>query len=51
MPYENRLMELGMLSLEKRRLRGDMFVVFRYIKGCHMEEGQELFSSATEIRA
>ncbi|XP_053261122.1 uncharacterized protein LOC128421867 [Podarcis raffonei] len=50
MPYEERLRELGMFSLEKRRLRGDMIAMFKYIKGCHIEEGERLFSAAPEKR-
>uniref|UniRef100_A0A670KJT9 Reverse transcriptase domain-containing protein n=1 Tax=Podarcis muralis TaxID=64176 RepID=A0A670KJT9_PODMU len=50
MPYEERLRELGMFSLEKRRLRGDMIAMFIYIKGCHIEEGERLFSAAPEKR-
>uniref|UniRef100_A0A670KF32 Reverse transcriptase domain-containing protein n=1 Tax=Podarcis muralis TaxID=64176 RepID=A0A670KF32_PODMU len=50
MPYEERLRELGMFSLEKRRLRGDMIAMFKYIKGCHVEEGERLFSAAPEKR-
>ena len=42
-PYEERMEELGIFSLEERRLRGDMTALFKYLKDCLTEEEQNLF--------
>ena len=47
-PCEKRLKQLGLFSLEKRRLRADMTTIFKYQKGCYAEEGQDQFSIIPE---
>ncbi|GAB0207982.1 hypothetical protein GRJ2_003263900 [Grus japonensis] len=41
--YEDRLRELGLFSLEKRRLWGDLIVAFQYPKGAYRKAGEGLF--------
>ena len=40
---EDRLRELGLLILEKRRLQSDL-MTFQYLKGSYRKEGDRLFS-------
>jgi len=42
--YEDRLRDLRLFSLEKRRLRRDLVAAFQYLKGSCRKEGDRLFS-------
>ena len=43
-PYEGHLRELGLFSLEERRLQGDLIAAFQYLKGAYKQEGSQLFT-------
>ena len=43
LPYEDRLRELGLFRLEKRKLGGDLTAAFQYLKGAYKQEGSQLF--------
>ncbi|KAK4818123.1 LOW QUALITY PROTEIN: hypothetical protein QYF61_006210 [Mycteria americana] len=44
--YEDRLREVGLFSLEKRRLQRDLTATFQYLKGAYKKDGDKLFSRA-----
>ena len=50
LPYEDRLRELGLFSLEKRRLQDDLTAAFQYIKGACKQEGSRLFERVDNSR-
>ncbi|CAM5138679.1 unnamed protein product [Natator depressus] len=49
-PYEERLKRPGLFSLEKRRLRGDMIVVYQIMSSVEKVNKEKLFTCSHNIR-
>lgn len=50
LPCEEQLGELELFSLEKRRVPGDLFMAFQYLKGTYNKDGDRPFSYACSSR-
>ena len=48
--YEERLRELGLFSLQRRTLRGDLTVAFQYLRGEYKQKGEWLFTRVDSDR-
>jgi len=48
--WEERLGELGLVSLGRKRLRGDLIATLQYSKGAYKKDGDRIFSKACSNR-
>ena len=50
LPYEDRLRELGLFRLEKKRLWRNLIAALQYLKGAYRKAGEGLFIKASSNR-
>ena len=50
LPYEDRQGDLGLFSLQKRRLQSDLIAAFQYLKGTYEQEERQLFERVDNSR-
>ena len=50
LPCEERLIELGLFSLGKRRFQGDVIAAFQHLKGAYRKDEEGLFIRAWSNR-
>lgn len=48
--YDGRLTELGLFSVEKKKLWDDLIAAFQYLNGAYKQEGSELFTRVDNSR-
>jgi len=48
--HEDRLRELGLFSLEKKRLWGELLAAFQYLKAAYRKDGEGLFTRVCSDR-
>jgi len=48
--YEERLRQLRLISMEERRLQGELLVAFQCLKGAYKKDGERFFTKACSDR-